>query len=255
MKLMIWIHTCILLFAGMAFSANEPQALFEAANQAYESQDFETAIDKYQQVLEEGYESADLYYNLGNAHYKLNHIAPAILQYERALVLNPRHKDARYNLRLANLRVMDNIKPVPELLVIGWLRKIFYSFSPAQWAIIAIVLMVLAAGGGTAFLLGQTPLMKRIGFFGGVALVGLSLLTVGLSLGRKQVQNNTAQGIIMSATAQVKNAPAGDQDLSILHEGVKVEVVEETGEWVRISIHAVGLELEGFVRQDQIEII
>ena len=253
MKIIIWIHTCLLLFAGSVFSANEPQSLFEQGNQAYEAQDFEAAIAKYQQVLEQGYESADLYFNLANAHYKLNHIAPAILQYERALVLDPRHKDARYNLRLANMRVMDNIKPVPELLVIGWLRKIFYAFSPSQWATIAIILMLLAAGEGTVFLLGQTPLLKRIGFFGGIVLLGLSLVCVGLSMGRKYVQNHSSKGIMMAPTTQVKNAPAGDQDLSILHEGVKVDIVDESGEWVRISIHAVGLELEGFVRKDQIE--
>jgi hypothetical protein len=212
------------------------EGLFDQANQAYSGEDYENAIALYDSVASQGYESAELYYNLANAHYKLNHLAPSIYFYEKSLKLDPRQEDAKYNLKLANLKVIDNIEPIPDLLLVQWFRDIVRGRSSGQWSTIALVLLWLAAGAGALFILMSNPLLKRIGFFGGITLLVLSMMALGVSLRQKSRENNGREGIIFAKNVYVKDAPGGRTDLMILHEGIKVEMMEEVNGWTKIKV-------------------
>ena len=75
--------------------------------QEYRQGKYLEAADTYKKMLTEGQESAQLYYNLGNCYYKLGENTQAILNYERALLLNPADRDARYNLQMAQSQAVD----------------------------------------------------------------------------------------------------------------------------------------------------
>ena len=87
------ICNVLLAFCALAFAQSE----FDAANAAYAEGRYEQAATIYQTLIDEQ-PDATLYYNLGNAHFKQGELAQAILNYERALRLQPNHKDAQYNL-------------------------------------------------------------------------------------------------------------------------------------------------------------
>src|SRR5512147_2306099 len=125
----------MLLFA-LAGRADETMLQFEQGNQYYRNAAFADAVKTYELILATGRESAALYYNLGNAYFKMQNMPAAILNYERALRLAPGDEDIRYNLRLANLRVIDKIEPVPELFFVGWWKEILAMYSSATWAMI-----------------------------------------------------------------------------------------------------------------------
>src|SRR5512137_1616096 len=97
--------------------AQDPKSLFQQANQAYQQQDFEKAASLYQQIISQGYESKDVYYNLGNCYYRLNQIGQSVLYFEKALKLDPHDADVRYNLELVNLKVIDRIEIPPRLFL------------------------------------------------------------------------------------------------------------------------------------------
>lgn len=259
-------HTGILilflgiLFPGLSlaqeFSGNEPGDWLIQGNAAYEVEQYEQAIQWYDSVLSQEVHSAQVYYNLGNAHYQLGHIAPAILNYERALQLKPGYADAAFNLKLANLRVVDNITPIPRLLLMQQLENTYRARSASQWAWTGLVCLLLALGLGCTFLFVANPWLKRIGFFGGFVLFGLSLLSLGLSAQKYQRDQNpnTGPAIITTANAYVKDAPRGKTDLLILHEGVKVQMLENQAGWTKITLEDANIgEVVGFIDTSTIE--
>ena len=77
----------LLLFLLTPFAvAQEATLQFEQANQLYRSGDFRKAAEMYEQIVKGSYENPMLYYNLGNAYFKLQDIPSAILKIGRAHV-------------------------------------------------------------------------------------------------------------------------------------------------------------------------
>ena len=76
------------------------------------------AIELYEGILKSNGESAAVYYNLGNTYYKAGKIAPAILNYERCLLLDPGDSDARFNLQMARQKTIDKIEPVGDFFLV-----------------------------------------------------------------------------------------------------------------------------------------
>src|SRR5208283_3571750 len=145
---------CILflLLVPSLLIADEASLQIEQANQLYRSGTYQKAAELYEQILKNGYESPALYYNLGNAYFKMQNIPAAILSYERGKRLAPRDEDILYNLRLANLRVVDKIEPLPQLFLIEWWNAFVNFFSSDGWGMIGIVMLWVAACGGVAYL-------------------------------------------------------------------------------------------------------
>ncbi len=108
-----------LLFVPAILSA-QPQTFMERGNDYYQKQQYDKAVQAYNKVLNEGYESAELYYNLGNAYYRKGNLGYAILNYERALKLSPGDDDIRHNLALANSRTIDRINTLPDFFIFQW---------------------------------------------------------------------------------------------------------------------------------------
>ncbi|MEZ4774288.1 MAG: tetratricopeptide repeat protein [Bacteroidia bacterium] len=252
MKRLCIFIAVILLLTSSAF-AQEAEHLFKQGNEAYINEDYSGAVQLYDSVINQGFESAKLYLNLGNAHYKLQHTALAVLNYERALEINPRFEDARVNLQLANLRVKDNIKPIPGFAITEKIRNFILSFSSGQWAWLAIALLFAAATLGGAFLFLYSPIVKRVTFFSGIFFVVLSLAALTISLNRNLKEQHSHLGIILSPNVYVKNAPSGRTDLLILHEGVKVDLLDEIGGWTKIRVADVNIgTVEGFIENKHI---
>lgn len=239
---------CMLSMGFLSGMKAQSDKRFASANAAYVAHQYEEAVELYTALVDEGMVSAALYFNLGNAHYKLGHVAESVLNYERALRLDPGFEDAIHNLKMANLKVIDNIDPLPELLLVSWAKSFFQGLSSRQWAMVSIVIFWLALLAAAGFLFINIPLVKKIGFFGGFILVFLGLVSIGLSYARQQAEENTRFGIISQSTAYIKNAPNGDQDLLILHEGAKVEILEVSGAWNKVQIKGVGIDVVGFVK-------
>ena len=110
-------------------------SLFSSANAAYKAAQYDKAIEAYSQVRAQGLENAELYYNLGNAHYKLGHTSQAILNYERALKLQPTDEDAQHNLRLVTTKIVDRVARVPQLAIVSGWQNFVHGRSAKGWSI------------------------------------------------------------------------------------------------------------------------
>jgi len=236
-------HKKSLLFAILLFlistglMASPQQVYFLKANKAYSEGAFTTAAELYQKVVAFGYESPELYYNLGNSYFKLNDFAGAILWYERAKRIDPGNEDIHFNLKVANNKIADKIEPLPELFYKRWYNNIVQLFSVDAWAISGIVLLVFALGLGSVYLVSRALIFRKIGFWAGNILLILALLSFLFTWSGYLALRSTNQAIVFSPTITVKSSPdEKSTDLFVVHEGTKVRLLDNISGWYEIKI-------------------
>ncbi len=250
--------TVVALLLSLGFSMNiqakDLDSLWTAGVQAYTDGQFADASAAWTSIEESGQKSATLYYNLGNAWFKQGNYPKAILNYERALRLDPSYSDARYNLEFTNNFVQDKIEPVPEFILKSVARKVCYVMGSNAWAVIFIALFAAALMMGLLFLLGSSVGKRRAGFYCGIVLLLLSAGALSFSVWQKSDSVKTDAAIVMSPVSSVKSSPSSgsSKDLFVIHEGTKVTILDEVGTWKNISL-ADGR--QGWIEAADIEII
>ena len=246
----------LLLMIPIASSAaeNYPDSLWNAANEAYAQERWEDAVNDYTAIAEASMESAPLWCNLGSAWYKSGNLGKAILCYERALKLDPSYEDARYNLELLNAMKLDRLESVPELILATWMKNLGRTLDSDSWAVCFLVFLVLALAMVLLFILGSSATSRRAGFFTGVVCLLLAVASLSFSLWQKNEYMKADKAIIMKPVSSVKSSPSGDsaKDLFVLHEGTKVQVLDNVGGWSNIELSD---GRQGWLPSSDIEII
>lgn len=230
----------LLIVASCLISKGQSGALADsvsAGDQLYNAGKYQNAIRKYQSVLGQGFESAELYFNLGNAFYKSGNATYAILNYERARKLAPNDEDIRYNLDLAHTQIVDNVVSLTEPGFIRWWKQLMNSQSISFWGIMSIITFFTFLSLFGLFLLSRSFGIKRFAFWVSVAAISLSASTfsIGSHLTSKLINHNTA--VITDRSVRVKSSPSETgTELFIVHEGVTVQLTDKLGDWVNVSL-------------------
>ena len=223
------------------------------ADSAFVRGEYQQAIKDYEALLKQG-ASADLYYNLGNAYYRSENITRAVLNYERALLLSPGDRDIRFNLQIARSKTIDKIVPESEMFFFTWYRSLVNLMSVDAWAWTALVSLALVIILLLIYLFSERIWLRKIGFFGGLVLLALFVLSNIFAWQQKQDLLFRKGAIIVSPSVTVKSTPAvNGTDLFILHEGTKVSITDGSMKgWTGIRI-ADGK--EGWVESKMMEAI
>ncbi len=226
-----------LLLFPLLLIAQSPNELFNQANQLYKEKNYEGSIALYDSVAKSGYVSAELFFNLGNAHFKLGNLASSILNFERAKKLSPDDADIDFNLRISNLRVVDRVEPVPELFFVRWTKNLVIRHSSDGWAKLALGMVWVTFAFALLFLFVNFLWVKRISFLAALFALLLSLTFDFLTYSQYNYQRESTEGIVFVKNVYVKSAPDPQStDLFILREGIKVAVLESEGEWQKIQL-------------------
>ena len=239
----------LLLLLLLPLSAN---ALTKGdADKEYSHGNYQQAIRDYEELLKKD-KSAELYYNLGNAYYRTDNITHAVLSYERALLLSPGDDDIRFNLQMARSKTIDKITPESEMFFFTWYRALVSLTSVDGWARIAIGSMVLALILVLVYLFAQPVLLRKIGFFGGGALLVVFLLCNIFAFQQHSILQNRTGAIVMSPSAALKKTPTQQaKDNGVIHEGTRVEIIDDTmQDWKNVRL-ADGR--EGWIQNSKIE--
>ena len=253
-KVVTVVTLLLSLGASMNIQAKDLDSLWTAGVQAYTDGKFSDASAAWTSIEESGQKSAKLYYNLGNAWFKQGNYPKAILNYERALRLDPSYSDARYNLEFTSNFVQDKIEPVPEFILKSVARKVCYVMGSNAWAVIFLVLLAAALVMGLLFLLGSSVGKRRAGFYCGIVLLLLSAGALSFSIWQKSDSVKTDMAIVMSPVSSVKSSPSSgsSKDLFVIHEGTKVTILDEVGSWKNIAL-ADGR--QGWITSNELEVI
>lgn len=242
-----------LLMTVIGLAAGEEKVLFEQANDYYEREHFDSAIAMYDSVMQIGYTSATLHYNLGNAHYRAGHVAPAVYHYEKALKLNPGMEDARFNLQIARLKTVDKLQPPQRSLIGAWWRHFLRTYTSDQWATYTTVFLWVAFGLFVLYLLVSNRAMRIFGFVAGSIVLVLAMVTFLINLAHNDLQQASQEAIVFAPNIYVKSEPSpSSTDLFIIHEGLKLQVLDETEEWYQIRLRD---EKQGWIKKDAVKVI
>lgn len=231
----------------------EAQTLMSSAYEAYGQNDYTRAVSLYESVLEHGYHSAELYYNLGNSYYRTDQIGKAILNYERALRLRPHDKEAQENLALANSKTFDKIEQLPEFFITRWIRTIENILSPKGWRVAILIFFALSGISWAMFHTSQRYSTRKGYFIAG--LIGTTILIVTILFGISSQYHSTHsdKAIVTTQTVTVKSSPEESGiEKFIMHEGAKMTIEDKVSDWYLIEI-ADGN--KGWIRDTEIEII
>lgn len=257
-KISIYTQTFIVLLTLLYLSpailfAQSSNTLWTQASDAYAQNDFQKSVELYEQILANGEEAFEVYYNLGNAYFKMDQIAAAILNYERAAKVNPSDVDLRYNLRLANDRTIDRIDMIAVPEFVSAYKSSINVVSADQWAFWSIVSFVLFLILIIVFLIVGQIWLKRLALVLGLAFL-LGTFTFLLFAGQQQSWlNSSKEAIIFEPSLEVRSAPnRSSATLFVLHEGTKVRIEEKVENWLRIRI---GDGNTGWVQEETIEAI
>jgi len=229
----IWV----LLLSGVMTYAADVQTLEEEAAKMYQEEEYQKAIDLYNELLSDNMESATIYYNLGNCYYKQGEVAKAILNYERALVLRPGDSDAKYNLIMAQKSTVDNIKVLPELFLVRWYNAFVTAFTVDQWAYLSVFLFIGFLVMTALFFHATSISLKKSWFYLGVIMLMVAVLAVFIASKQYHRVTDRDNGIIMTPSVIVRGAPDDSgTELFVIHEGLKVQIIGALGEWYNVRL-------------------
>lgn len=228
----------LLFVANLSFAnTSGMESLLAKGHQQYDEGLYNEAIETYQSILDKNFESAQLYYNLGNAYFKINDLASAILYYEKAKKISPNDEDIMYNLGVANSRIVDKIENVPQIIFKRWWNQFYNTFSANSWAKVAIVLFIITLILTGVYLLSRNRFIKKSFFVLGLIFLLLSASSFFVSYQKYYYTKNHKEAILFASTLTVKSSPNRNSvDLFVIHEGTKVYILDQVGEWVEIRI-------------------
>lgn len=230
-----FIYTIMFAALSLAVSAQTDKI---AADSAYVKGDYKAAIEIYESLAANNGESADVYYNLANAYYKSENIAKAVLNYERALLLNPDDEDIRFNLELARSKTVDKVAPEYKFFLMEWLEGIINLLSISAWSILAVVSFVVMLLTLLLFLFGKSVSTKKTGFIIALFSLFITIFANLSALHRYHYLTERNDAVIMEPSVTAKSTPSNSgTELFVIHEGRKVKISDDSmREWTEIEL-------------------
>ena len=238
------------IICHLSFSPAGAQSKVQA-DEAYSQEEYEQAIEIYNVLLKKG-GSAEVYYNLGNAYYRLDSLPQAILCYERALRLQPGDDDARFNLQLARSKTVDKIAPEREMFFVTWYHSLVNFLSVDTWAGVSLVALALACVLLLVWFFSSDERARRLSFFSSLAMLALFFLGSLFAWQQKKLLTSVDAAIVMSESVGVRNIPSDEGSVEFtIHAGTKVSVTDATmSQWTQIRLPD---GREGWVETETIE--
>ena len=208
-----------------SFAKADSNSIMQSANEYYKNNRYQLAIEEYNKLLLDGFEGTSLYYNLGNAHYRLGKVGYAILYFEKALKLSPNDEDVKHNLALAKLNLKDKVDTLPPFFIFNLWEGLLASFSVTGWTIIVYIVFILFLIVTVSYFFSRNVTEQRISFFSGAGLTVALVFAIILLIVKMNKEYNVKDGIIFETSVVVKSSPDySSKDSFQIHEGLKVRI-------------------------------
>ena len=233
MKKLLYILILVISVTGFSQS----KELFDIGKEHYKNAKYQDAINSWMKIIESGEHSSELYFNIANAEYKLNKIGPSIYYYEKALQLDPNDKDTKTNLAFAENARVDAIMPLPKTIFSKWYKNTAHTFTYNGWAILSVVFSILFVVLFLLYYFSFSAKTKRLLFASFMLSIFLFVGSISMAFFTYGDYSRDNPAIIFAEEIEVKAEPSlGSSTAFVLHEGTKVQVVSEDGDWYRIML-------------------
>lgn len=231
----------------LSFANNQPSALFAKANAIYAKaqkaadpkKQYQQALDLYKEVIDKGYGGLELYFNLGNASYKVGDIPSALLYYEKARKLSPNDEDIKANIRFVNTKITDKIEEVPEFFITEWWNSFVLHFNLNTLSVWSLVFAFLGSALLIVYFFAHALLLKKSSFYVALVFLTIGVFTVFIANRQARYFENNRQAIVFNSTVTVKSEPSeASKSLFVIHEGTKVNLPgsESNSDWIKVKL-------------------
>ena len=216
---------------------SQVEVVFDEGNALYNQGNYTEAIEKYTSIINNGSESAELYYNLGNAYYKINDIANSIFYFEKSLLLDPNNSETKNNLSFSENMTLDRIETVPLNQVSKFISKFTNLFDYNTWFLISIIFEFLSLIVFSLFLINKNSDTKKRYFSIGSIFLFCFVIFFIFGINSKSVYEKNNPAILFDNRTSFKSEPnERSEELFLLNEGTKVNVLEKLNEWSLVEL-------------------
>ncbi|MGA3051054.1 MAG: BatD family protein [Chitinispirillaceae bacterium] len=224
-----------LLLVARAASAAPVNLWFEQANRFYTAQSYDSAVAYYEKIVSSGMTSPAVYFNLGNAYYRLKKLGMCRLSYEKAARLDPADADVAANIKFLSSNIVDRVdEPARGFIEVVVDRLHFLMPLRAQlWFCFAVLLCIAILCSSALYASGN----RRLWLIYVSVLLGLILVASGGSMIVKIVDaESTSYAILLDASTDARNEPEGAKILFTAHEGTKFQIRKSVEGWSLVSL-------------------
>ena len=229
MKRRIFLCCAVIWSICASNSSAQSSAQFARANQRFASGDFAAAVNDYEELVRSGQDTPNLFYNLGNAYFRKKEFGRAILNYERTLMLDPRHPEAQANLRIAR----DEARALE--LVPTKMERLLAVATPSQYTVAAAVAFWIFAFSVVVLIFSFRRSRSLI------ALTFVSLfIFAGATFASWKLEHGTnGPGLAIvtadNADARLATADTANRVLA-LPAGSEIQILSERGDWIYAAL-------------------
>ncbi len=237
MKRFALLIITIILFSFRLPAESNMLPYLDSARIAYTNNDFEASARLYIRIVEHGYESPQIYYNIGNCYYKQMQIPKAVLWYQRALKLDPSFDDAQYNLKMAQELIVDKIEIIAPPFYKRWYKNLFLMMPPNAWAYLTGGLFVLSILIMFLFFITFNYTLKKILIPSGIIALIFSIISLAVANSAYKFAIKRTIGVIMTPSVTVQSTPHTEgTKLFTIHEGLSVNISTYVDGWYEIRL-------------------
>jgi tetratricopeptide (TPR) repeat protein len=227
----------LVLTADLVSGQEERSVKFKKGVEYYTASKYQEALNEWLDIYNTGYRSAELEYNIGNAYFKLNNVPGSILFFERAHLLKPADNNINYNLQIARTLVVDKFEEIPELFFVKWFDFLSLLLSTNTWAVISLISFLLFLILLSVYIYSAGYRIKVLGFWFALLFLIISASSLTFTIRNKSLVYNSNRAVIFAPSLNGKSSPDNSgTDLFILHEGSKVTIEDQVGEWYEIKL-------------------
>lgn len=242
----------IVVISANIFASGFEQ-LFNEGNELYRNGKYNEAIVVYKKMLDSNFESANIFYNLGNCYYRLDKLGYAILFYEKGKKLSPGDDDISHNLLFARNNTIDKIETLPSIFIFEWWESLIAVFSVDGWTYLLLLFLFFLLISISVFLLTRNPLFNRYSFFSGLISFLLLIFTLAVLLVRLNADASQQYGVVIESVVEVKTSPdKSSKNAFIIHEGLKSRIDDKLDNWYKIKLED---GKEGWIEESKIGLI
>lgn len=228
----------LLLCGSVLFSkvsAEPVDKWFEKANSFYNEQQYDSASEYYNKIIQTGFYNSSVYYNLGNTCFRQKKTGLARLCYEKASKLSPSDPDINANIKYINSNIADKI-PDPErgfIETVLWQLHVLFSLKTQLWICFWLLMSIAVLVSTSLYTRGNS----RLWFIYISVLLTLFLFVNGISTGIKiYMSENISYSVVLFPSIDARNEPDGHKVLFTAHEGTKFIVRKTIDQWSLVSL-------------------
>ena len=201
--------------------------------EAYKNGQYDLAIQEFESILSNNCDSPELYYNLGNAFYRVGNIAGTIWAFESCLKLSPTHEDAKYNLKLANLKVIDRMDLPEPPIYLKWYLSIKEQFTPSTWINISLFILLIFSIIMTASQMTSSSILQHLR----ESIIVVFFVSLFLTIHSIWTDSSLSLGVIYATKVSAHSEPnVFSTRLFEVHDGLRVSINQAVDDWVEIEL-------------------